>query len=343
MLWLIFIIMAVAAVLFAVFPLLKAKNLVSARSLVVVIVVLAVAFGMYYKIGSPDTQSAEAGQTVEDMLVSLEERLLTEPDDLDGWVMLARSSFNLGNYSKAAEAYEHVLKLTDGGDSLTQADFGEVLFIADETTIRGRAGALFESALQLDPANTKALFYGGMAASRRGDKELAVKRWELFLSMTAGQELPAELTNFLHNQIAFLKGEPVPSPHSANEVAEVAEVAEIPSDAIVVVNVTLGLSAASASAPNSVVWIIARDPNQPNPPVAVVRRSVADLPATVALSDSNSMVAARPLSGLKEFEVIARVSPSGGPQAVSGDWFGTKLVVPAEQTELSVTIDQQVP
>jgi cytochrome c-type biogenesis protein CcmH len=271
------------------------------------------------------------------MLVSLEERLLTEQDDLDGWMMLARSSFNLGNYSKAAEAYEHVLKLTDGGDSLTQADFGEVLFIADESTITGRAGTLFESALQLDPDNTKALFYGGMTASRRGDKDLAIKRWELFLSMTAGQELPPELTNFLHSQIAFLKGEPVPSPHSTTEVAEVA------SDAIVVVNVTLGLNAASASAPNSVVWIIARDPTQPNPPVAVVRRSVADLPTTVALSDSNSMVAARPLSGLKEFEVIARVSSSGGPQAVSGDWFGTKLVVPAEQKELSVTIDQQVP
>lgn len=338
MLWFIFIVMAVAAILFATYPLLKAKNLVSTVSVSIVAIVLVVAFGMYLKIGSPSTRSADSGQSIEEMLVSMEARLMGEPDNLEGWEMLARSYFNNNNYSKAASAYEHVIKIDGGKDSLTLADFGEVLFIADESTINGRAGQLFEQAIQLDPNNSKALFYGGMAASRRGDKDSAIQRWEQFLAMTEGQELPAELTNFLHTQIAMLKGEPVPSPHVAQAAAEAPA-----ADAIVQIDVTIGQAARAAANANSVVWIIARDPAQPNPPVAVVRRSVADLPTRISLSDSNAMMASRPLSALRQFEVVARVSPAGARQAVSGDWFGTTLVIPTEKSEISVTIDQQVP
>jgi hypothetical protein len=55
------------------------------------------------------------------------------------------------------------------------------------------------------------------------------------------------------------------------------------------------------------------------------------------------MVQGRNLSAFAEIELLARVSLSGGPAAASGDWFGSLIVRPAENSSVSLTIDQQVP
>lgn len=337
MLWLIFSAMAIVATAFAVIPLFRTEKTISARLLIVAVVVLGVAFGMYSKIGTPDAQSVEAGGSVDDMLVGLEKRLQTDQDDLEGWRMLARSYAQLGRYNKAASAYEHIIKLENGTNSMSLSDFGEALFAMDNNTLSGRAGELFESALAIDANNTKALFYAGMSAARKGDKDLAIKRWELFLLQTQGEELPEGLSEFLHQQIADLKGESVESPQAEQPVAQVE------SNAVVSLDLLLGAGARETADPDAKVWIIARDPDQPNPPIAVVVRSVADLPAKIALGDANAMIEGRPLSGFSKIELIARVATSGSRQAVSGDWFGSKLVIPAENNEVSITIDQQVP
>ena len=91
------------------------------------------------------------------------------------------------------------------------------------------------------------------------------------------------------------------------------------------------------------VFIIVRDPAQPSPPIAVVRRVLSELPAVVELSDGNSMVPGRNLSAFAEFEVIARISVSGQPTAQAGDWFTAVIVKPAETGKISLLIDQQVP
>ena len=55
------------------------------------------------------------------------------------------------------------------------------------------------------------------------------------------------------------------------------------------------------------------------------------------------MVAGRPLSGYSEFEVVARVSLSGGPAAQSGDWFGSLIVTANSGQTVDLVIDQKVP
>ena len=118
---------------------------------------------------------------------------------------------------------------------------------------------------------------------------------------------------------------------------------EIPDDAIVSARVSLSDAAMAAMSGNASVFVIARDPNAPSPPIAVVRRMLSDLPAVVSLSDAQSMVEGRNLSAFPEIELLARVSLSGGPAAQSGDWFGSMIVRPAEKDSVFLTIDQQVP
>ena len=111
-----------------------------------------------------------------------------------------------------------------------------------------------------------------------------------------------------------------------------------------IVSATIALSAdAAASLPaEAVVFVIARDPAAPVPPIAVTRRRLSDLPAAVELGDRESMVAGRELSGFPEFELIARVSLSGTPASQPGDWFGSAIVRPSENAAISLSIDTQV-
>jgi hypothetical protein len=55
------------------------------------------------------------------------------------------------------------------------------------------------------------------------------------------------------------------------------------------------------------------------------------------------MMAGRSLSGFAEVELLVRVSMSGQRTQQPGDWIGVKVVKPAENRNVTLSIDQQVP
>jgi cytochrome c-type biogenesis protein CcmH len=112
---------------------------------------------------------------------------------------------------------------------------------------------------------------------------------------------------------------------------------------VVTVNIALGAGASTVVGPDATVFVIARDPAQPSPPIAAVRRRASELPAIVTLSDSDAMIPGRVPSSFAELEIIARVSMSGDPIARSGDWFGSQTHLNGSSDPLAILIDQQVP
>ena len=69
---------------------------------------------------------------------------------------------------------------------------------------------------------------------------------------------------------------------------------------------------------DAVVFVIARVPGSPMP-VAVERHALRDLPLSVTLDDSDSLMPTRRLSELKEVELLARLSSSGDATRQEGD------------------------
>lgn len=332
MLWILIAVMLTAAVLFVAVPLYRAKKQPSLTMLVSIVAVIALSAAIYSQIGTPNPgiQAAEEQHDMEAMVATLAERLQQNPNDLSGWKMLGRSYFNLRNFPGAIQAFEKAVELESGQDAQTLTDLGEAVLYSDGATIVGRAGELFENALALSPNNPKALFYAGMAAVQRGDKELGADRLEALLATSP----PPNVQDILRQQIAELRG---------TSPAPVAEpVAETPSAGLSI-SVSLGDSALAAKLADSTVFIIVRDPQQPSPPIAAVRRRLSELPTVVAISDSDAMIPGRVPSGFARLEIIARVSLAGQPVAASGDWFGDAVIETADSTEVQITIDQQVP
>ena len=344
-LWIVLIILCLLAILFSVWPLWKASHKLSPLVALVIVFTVALAAGMYDNIGSPNAPSGRSGSdtnaaAMDEVIGSLKARLAETPDDIGGWKMLGRSQAALNNFAGAVEAYEKAMVLESGQNSQTLVDLSLAIAQRDNKPLVGRASELLESALVLDPNNGAALYYGGMAAANRGDTAIAADRWELLLGLNP----PADIIDSLQLNIAMWRGETMPqvaekpAPRSAVNATEQA-----PVDAIISANVALSPDAVAAIKTDAFVFVIARDPAQPAPPIAVTRKRVSDLPAVVALTDAESMVAGRNLSMFNEIELLARVSLSGGPAAASGDWFGSMIVRPAETPSVTLTISKKVP
>ena len=343
--WIIVILLCLAATGFAVWPLWRKSHRLTPLVASVIVFTVAVSAALYNHVGSPGVPSGRAGAVaaggdelpgMDEALANLEQRLADNPDDINGWKMLGRSHLTMRNFDGAVAAFERVMELENGQVAQTLVDLALAIANRDGTPLQqGRPVDLLENALKLDENNQPALFYSGMAAANNGDTARAAVLWERLL----GQNPPDDVRELLEQNIAAWRGEEPPAP----AVAPAPVSAEIPDDAVVSARVSLSSEALAAMPAEASVFIIARDPAVPTPPIAVTRRRLSELPATISLSDAQSMVEGRDLSKFAEIELLARVSLSGGPAAQSGDWFGSLLVRPAERATVTLTIDQQVP
>lgn len=323
MIWFLFGVMLLAAALCVAWPLYRRERRLSSPGLLTGVgTVLVVSAVVYSLVGTPvPPETPDIGE----MMASLEARLAEHPDDLDGWKMLGRSYMHLENYPEAVRAFERAAELEGSNNAQTLVSLGEAVLGTDRNALIGRAGQLFENAAAIGPDNPRALFYAGMAAAARGNTSLAADRWEALLA----QSPPPEIEAIIRERIAVWRG------------AGSGAAAEAPAESVVRVDVSLSDDARAAIGPDATVYIIARDPAQPSPPIAAVRRKASELPLTVPLGDADSMIPGRLLSSFEQVEIVARASLSGQPLAQAGDWYGQQTI--AAGGTVQIRIERKVP
>jgi cytochrome c-type biogenesis protein CcmH len=132
---------------------------------------------------SPEQQAARAqAEQIAAMVDRLAERLKTQPDDANGWQMLARSYSVLGRHAQAVQAYRNATRLRPD-DATLLADLAVALTLSNGRNTQGEPAALVDRALKLDAKNTKALAFAGMIAFDRKDYALAVRHWEILAQL----------------------------------------------------------------------------------------------------------------------------------------------------------------
>ncbi len=158
-----------------------------APAVVIALSVPVLAGLLYWKLGAPDAfspiatpvESAHqltAGQ-VEEMVQQLSARLQREPDNVEGWVILARTYYTMRKFPEAAAAYEKLIKLVPDEPDLL-ADYADALAMSQGRDLSGKPMELVQAALKADPNHWKALAMAGTAAFDRKDYKGAVAYWE---------------------------------------------------------------------------------------------------------------------------------------------------------------------
>ena len=288
----------------------------------------------------PAQQPSQPPGSIEDMVAKLAERLQQQPDDLKGWVMLARSYAIMKRYSESEAAYATALRLGgENADLLT--DYADAMVMADGGAFNDESAALLTRALELEPDNLKGLWLAGHWKNQSGAYQEAIDYWQ-----RAAAKLPPDSKDVavITGQISELQAklgidaEPAPAPAASVAAAGAGQGASL------TVQVTLDPNVAATAAPQDTVFIFARAAQGPRMPLAIVRTQVKDLPATVTLDDSMAMTPQMVLSKFDQVTVGARVSKSGGAMPVSGDLQGMVSPIDTQTSEpIRVTIDSKVP
>lgn len=174
--------------------------------LVLLPIVAVVAYGMLGKPQALDPRQTAAQpkmtpEQIDAMVAKLAERMQANPDDLQGWLMLARSYKTLNRYEEAAAAYGKAEKVINDDPELL-ASYAETIAMASGQGLTGKAAQLIERALKLDPQQPHALFLAGAAAMEAGDTEKAIAYWEALLPQV---EPGSEIDRMLRSGIDKMK------------------------------------------------------------------------------------------------------------------------------------------
>jgi cytochrome c-type biogenesis protein CcmH len=290
------------------------------------VLIAPLAIAMYFVVSNWDSELAERVSQENALLAQLAQQLERNPNDLQGWRLLAASYMQVGRYDEGKAAYQRVWALTRQPDDELKLDYAESQILTDRASLTGEAGRLIEEVLFSRPNDPKALWYGGLVALELGRDDDVRARWSRLLTMS----IPEEVARAVQMQLAQLDA-------AASERA-----LPTPTGPEIKVSVTLGDGrVVSALGPNAQLFIIARAP-EGGPPIAVIRQPASALPGEFSLSDANSMIAGRSLSAYPEITVIARLSRSGQPTAQPGDWEAQAVVRPTGGATVALVIDQVV-
>ncbi len=118
--------------------------------------------------------SAQPAPSMDKLLVQLEEKLKANPDNLEGWSILARSYLSLQRYDDAVRALEACYRLAPEEPNIL-VTLADALAMQNQGKITPRGIQLLEKALQLNPNNPTAYWLLGMAKQEQGKPQEAVE------------------------------------------------------------------------------------------------------------------------------------------------------------------------
>ena len=181
---------------------------------VAILVLPFAAWTLYWDLGSPsladeplasrkaeDVRTAPSANPHTDMADAVKQltaHLQAHPDDLEGWLLLARSDLDLSRYADAVDAYRHAADLSGQKPEIV-GDWGEAQVLAAGGTVTPQAKQAFETALADKESAPRSRYYLALAKLQGGDTNGALQDW---VDLEADSPDDAEWLPLLRRRIA---------------------------------------------------------------------------------------------------------------------------------------------
>jgi cytochrome c-type biogenesis protein CcmH len=339
-----------AAVLIVLSPLLRVKSFWQPLALALLFLLPATALWIYNEVGTPEAidlrpppraanttePHAPESQEMDGMIAGLRGRLTESPEDLDGWLLLARTLRATQRFQEAADALETTNRISPDNPQV-MVDLVETgIFLSADGRVNDEMIAMLEQALEQQPGMQKALWLMGIASSQGGNDAIAVAYWESLLEQL---EPGSSVAQSVQSQIDEANA------RMGTVVADTpADVEDDGSWQGINLTITGDESGQSGIPGGGVLYVIVRSPGPAmGPPIGVRRVVDPVLPLEMTIRDQDSMLKERQISSESEIELQARISLTGSPAASSGDWQSAPLTVALDSAKaVELVIDQQV-
>jgi cytochrome c-type biogenesis protein CcmH len=110
-------------------------------------------------------------------IAKLEQHLKDQPNDLQGWLLMAQTYTRMGRFDDSVEAYRHAVGISQGKESGILSSYAEAMIAANQGMVPEEATRTFEAVLQSDPNDARARYYLALARGQAGDMRGALDRW----------------------------------------------------------------------------------------------------------------------------------------------------------------------
>ncbi|MGH8547168.1 MAG: c-type cytochrome biogenesis protein CcmI [Methylococcales bacterium] len=294
--------------------------------------------------------SAEAGNgdrtpSVDDMVNRLAERLEENPDNPEGWRLLARSYSVMERYPQAVEALRRARGLV-GDDPNLLIELADMIATVQDGSFDGQPAELLARVLEKFPEHPGGLWLAGRSAVMARDLALALNYWRRLEAVLPKEGEGVEAVRLAIARVEEAMGQQgvAAKPAAETSVKDSEPETTGSSGPEIKVTVALDQSLSSNVDPDDAVFIYAQATSGPPMPLAVTRKKVRDLPLQVTLNDSMAMMPAMALSKFSEVRVIARVSRTGNAIPQSGDFKGQVEAVPVQASApVKILIAEKIP
>ena len=317
------------ALAFVLRPLWKVRPLAGAG----VFTALALATGLTYAlIGTPnalDPAQRRSPDTLADAVSQLEGELKRDPNQVEGWRLLARAYAAEGRADNARDAFAKAIRLApDDPDLLAEAAEARALASPDRGFDQA-AVAMLRHALQQQPMHQRARWFLGIAQRQAKQPAAAAATWEPLLAVvdarTAGSLLP-------QINAARVEAGLVPLPATATAASPG-----------ITVTVSLAPDLVATLPANASLFVLARQPGGPPMPVAAEKLAARGFPLDVRLDDNDGLMPTMKLSQLDRVEIAARISASGDATPRAGDLEATPRLADKGAGTIELVIDRVRP
>ena len=305
--WLLAAVSGVLLVLAILLPVLKTPERRPPLTMVLAMVIglLLTGFIIYNQIGTPEAidepvaQVEGVPQSMEEAVAQLEARLQIQPDNVEGWMLLGRSYKMVQRFTDSEYAFLQAMTLAPE-DPVIMIELAESMTMASgDPRFSDRAIELLQTAIDTDGTLQKALWLRGMAATQRGENDVAVVNWQRLLAQV---EPNSDVAKTVQKQIAEAQGREFTEPLAIN----------IP------INVSLAPDLDSQLPESAVLFVFARKPGSGGMPLAVIRMPRPVFPVMVSLSENDLLQPGSSLDGT--LQISARLSMSGSATPGAGDF-----------------------
>lgn len=292
---------------------------------------------LYLKVGTPAALNGVSAQaqtpiSLPQAIAQLREHLAQQPDDQQGWMLLAQTSAMMRQPGDARDAWDHVLKLdANNAEAMVGWAESDSMLRADHR-IDGRARELLQRAVKQHPDNQRGLWLLGISDFQRQQYADAARQWKTLLPLLQPGSKVA----------ATVKRELAEAERASGNAPAAAGTAPAPTGDIAL-NITVKLAPRLADQlkPGDALFVFAKAVDGPPMPLAVAKLHPSRIPVQVTLTNAMAMAPGVDLAKYPKVEVAARISRSGNALPQPGDLESAPVEVATDsQAPIALTIDK---
>lgn len=262
------------------------------------------------ELGERTRASAENPQEARDLIFAIGDIVQSDPENAWAWYFLAQNLVNLGQFPEAAMSLERSASLIEQPQDkvVVLGQYAFLEYMLAEQQLTEKVQGIIDEVQLIDPNQLLVLQILSMDAEQRQDYQAAITYWRRMAQLTPpGPE--ADMLQARIGEAQQLLAGPDDSPRDTQ-----GDAAPGPT-----IDVELSLAPELDLPADTRVFVSALELNGRGQPLAAEVLTVADLPATITLDNSDA-VGPFNISSAEMVYIVATASSSGTANVQSGDY-----------------------